>query len=164
VHSRFTASPRGTVIAWRLSIEDLLKVESPKVVGVIAVEALDDLAPWVTAHQVELLGGQPIASVPEASAAIKSLVQGIGGHLAVKNRGLLGRERDRAVEALTYFRDHGHQLDPPQLIVEAIRDGWPRTSPLELASLAERLNAGTRLHYKRGQIREETLAEWVGRR
>ena len=50
-----------------------------------------------------------------------------------------------AVQALTYMRDHGHTLVPDQLAVEAIRHGWPGTSPLELADLAKQLNAGKRL-------------------
>ena len=68
--------------------------------------------------------------------------------LPVLSQGLVdSRERSMAVQALTYMRDHGHALVPEQLAVEAIRNEWPGTSPLELADLAKQLNAGRRLRY-----------------
>ena len=68
--------------------------------------------------------------------------------LPVRNQGLIdSRERSMAVQALIYMRNHGHALIPDQLAVEAIRHGWPGTSPLELADLAKQLNAGKRLRY-----------------
>jgi hypothetical protein len=36
----------------------------------------------------------------------------------------------------------GHQLEPLQLVTEAIRNDWPRESPLELADLARQMTAG----------------------
>jgi len=98
--------------------------------------------------------------VPEASPAIKAMVDGIS-LLPVLNQGLIdSRERSMAVQALTYLRNHGHTLVPEQLAVEAIRRGWPGTSPLELANLAKQLNAGKRLRYGQ-RLNTSVLEEWA---
>lgn len=65
-----------------------------------------------------------------------------------------------AIQALTYMRDHGHSLVPDQLVVEAIRCGWPGTSPLDLADLGKQLNAGKRLRYGQ-RLATSALEEWV---
>ncbi len=49
-----------------------------------------------------------------------------------------------SIQVLIFMRDHGHALDAKRLIVEAIRNGWPRASLLELADLARDLNQGKR--------------------
>jgi hypothetical protein len=65
-----------------------------------------------------------------------------------------------AVQALTYMHAHGYTLIPDQLAVEAIRHGWPGTSPLELADLAKQLNAGKRLRYSK-RLNASVLAKWA---
>ena len=160
-HSRFTARPRGIVIGWNLNLDEILETEDRKQVdGLVSVLTHQSHAPWVTAHAVECLGGAPIGAVSEASQAVKRTVKGISGS-AILNQGLTdSRERSTAVQALTYLRDRGHRLDPDQLIVEAIRQRWPGTAPLELAKLARALNAGKQLRYQE-RIRPESLAQWA---
>lgn len=160
--SRFTAQARsGTIIAWRLNADEILDLERrSELGGLVAVHAHHEHSPWITAHDVELLVGEPVPRVPEASSGIKAMVRGISLQ-AVINQGLVDpRERSTAVQALTYMRDHGHTLVPDQLAVEAIRLGWPGTSPLELADLAKQLNAGKHLRYKQ-RLNTSVLAEWA---
>ena len=161
-HSRYTARAQaGALIAWCLHLDEILDLERNSALdGVVAVRGLKSHAPWITAPRAELLGGEPVLPVPEASAAIKAIVDGIS-LLPVLNQGLIdSRERSSAVQALTYMRDHGHPLVPEQLAVEAIRRGWPGTSPLDLANLAKELNAGKRLRYQQ-RLSESVLREWV---
>ncbi|MGH3518343.1 MAG: hypothetical protein ACRDQ7_13170 [Haloechinothrix sp.] len=128
--------------------------------GLVAVRGHKNHAPWITAHNAELLGGELVLQVPEASAAIKAMVAGIS-LLPVLNQGLIdSRERSMAVQALTYMRDRGHKLIPDQLVVEAIRLAWPGTSPLALADLAKQRNAGKRLRFE-NRINPTVLAEWA---
>lgn len=161
-HSRYTARARtGIAIAWCLHLDEILDLEQRSAIdGLVAVRGHNDHAPWITAHGAEFLGGEPVLSVPEASAAIKAMVDGISLP-AVLNQGLIdSRERSMAVQALTYMRDHGHTLVPEQLAVEAIRHGWPGTSPLKLADLAKQLNAGKRLRYGQ-RLNTSVLKEWA---
>lgn len=161
-HIRYTARPRtGIVIAWCLHLDEILDLERRSALdGLAAVRGHNNHAPWITAHEAELLGGEPVPSVAEASAAIKAMVDGIS-LLPVLNQGLIdSRERSMAVQALTYMRDHGHTLVPDQLVVEAIRYGWPGASPLELADLAKQLNAGKRLRYE-PRLNTSVLVEWA---
>ena len=160
--SRHTAQARsGTIIAWCLHLDEILDLERrSELDGLVAVRAHQNHAPWITAHDTELLGGESVPRVPEASSSIKAMVEGIS-QLAVINQGLVdSRERSMAVQALTYMRNHGHTLIPDRLAVEAIRRGWPGTSPLELADLAMQLNAGKHLHYKE-RLNASVLAEWA---
>lgn len=163
-HTRFTARPAGIMVAWCLHLDEILELEHRNdLTGVVAVRASTDLRPWVTAHKAEHLGGEVLEPVPEASPAIKATVEGITG-IAVANQGLIDRrERSEAVQALTYLHRHGHKLNPTQLIVEAIRNGWPGKAPVELAQLARDVNAGKRLRYQ-NRVRPERLAEWAGMR
>lgn len=64
-----------------------------------------------------------------------------------------------AVQALTFMRARGHELDPKQLIVEAIRQGWPGVSPLEFAGLARDLNRGKRLRFQ-NRLDIRALERW----
>jgi hypothetical protein len=149
------------VIAWCLSIEGVLEVEgNDRVAGIVVVRPSKSHAPWATAHDVEALGGDPLPRVPEATPAIKALVEGITG-MAVLNQGLTdSRERAEAVQALTYFARHGHRLEPQQLVVEALRQRWPGSSPLELGHLARDINSGKRLRSGE-RIRSDVLARWA---
>lgn len=160
--SRYTAEARtGILIAWCLQLDDILNIERrSELSGVVLVRGHKIHSPWITAHDVEFLGGEPVPRVPEASPAIKAMVGGIS--LApVLNQGLIdSRERSMAVQALTYMRSHGHALVPIQLAVEAIRHGWPGTSALELADLARQINAGKRLRY-RERLNTSVLAAWA---
>lgn len=160
-HSRFTARPRGTVIAWCLHLDEILDLEHGRDVdAMVLVRAFDQHAPWVTVHSAEHLGGEVVPAVPEASPAIKAMVEGIS-LLPVLNQGLSdSRERSMAVQALTYFHRHGHHLDGAQLVTEALRNGWPRQSPLELARLAKEITAGAQLRYQQRLV-PEVLAEWA---
>jgi hypothetical protein len=161
-HSRYTARAQtGSVISWCLNLDEILNLERDSDIdGIVAVRGYENHPPWITAHGAELLGGEPVPPVREASASIKAMVAGISLQ-AMLNQGLIvSRDRSTAVQALTYMRDHGHELIAQQLIVEAIRQDWPGTSPLELADLAKQLNAGKRLRYSQ-RINQATLAEWA---
>ena len=161
-HSRYAALARsGILIAWCLNLDDILNVERrSELGGLVLVRGHENHSPWITAHEAEILGGEPVPRVPEASPAIKAMVDGIS-LLAVLNQGLIdSRERSVAVQALTFMRRHGHALIPNELAVEAIRHGWPGTSPLELAELARQINAGKRLRY-RERLNTSVLAEWA---
>lgn len=161
-HSRFTARPCGTVIAWCLHLDEILDIERGRDVNaIVLVRAFEQQhAPWITAHTADHLGGEVIPHVPEASAAIKAMVEGIS-LLPVINQGLVdSRERSMAAHALTYLHQRGHRLDEPQLITEALRNGWPRQAPLELARLAKEIRAGKRLRFEK-RLAPEALAEWA---
>lgn len=159
-HSRFSARPHGAVIGWCLNLDEVLEIESrSSVSSIVAVQAHASHAPWITAHNVGRLGGSDIAHVPEATKAIKAMVEGIS-LLPVLNQGLTdSRERFMAVQALTFMRAHGHELDPKQLIVEALRQGWPGVSPLEFAGLARDLNRGKRLRFQ-NRLDIRALQRW----
>jgi len=159
-HSRFSARPHGAVIGWCLNLEEVLEIESrSSVSSFVAVQAHASHAPWITAHDVEPLAGSDIARVPEATEAIKAMVEGIS-LLPVLNQGLSdSRERSMAVQALTFMRARGHELDPKQLIVEAIRQGWAGVSPLEFAGLARDLNRGKRLRFQ-NRLDIRALERW----
>ena len=160
-HSRFGATPQGAVIAWCLHLDEILDVESRgRVDHLVVVRALASHAPWITAHAADHVAGEPIERVGEASTAIKAMVEGIS-LLPVLNQGLSdSRERAMAVQALTFMHMRGHKLVPAQLIVEAIRNDWPRQSPLELADLARSINQGKRLRFQ-NRLRQEVLEEWA---
>lgn len=160
--SKYTGHPQGIVIAWCLHLEEVLEIEHRHDIdGMVLVRAFDSLAPWITAHGAEHLGGQVVDAVPEASAAIKAAVAGITWE-ATRNQGLVdSRERSDAVGTLTYLRSHGHRLVPEQLTTEAIRNGWGGQGPLELAEIAKQLNAGKQLRYQKGRISAQRLAEWA---
>ncbi|MEV8373027.1 hypothetical protein AB0P21_09835 [Kribbella sp. NPDC056861] len=162
-HTRYTARARtGVVIAWCLHLDEILGIERESGLdGLVAVRGFEIHAPWITAHDAELLDGEPVPQVPEASSAIKAMVRGISQLVAVPNQGLIDpRERSSAVHALVYMRSHGHQLIPEQLAVEAIRNEWPGKSPLDLADLAKQLNAGKQLRYDK-RLSSTVLAEWA---
>lgn len=136
----------------------MLQVErSAGVDGIIAVrahspvryaESVPSHAPWITAFDVEHLGGEEIARIPEASAPLKAAVDGLSG-IAVVNQGLRdNRERSGAVQTLTYLRDHGVTLEPDGLMVEAMRNGWGGTGPEDLRTIAVELNAGKALRFR----------------
>ncbi|MBE1515183.1 hypothetical protein [Nesterenkonia halotolerans] len=160
-HSRFSARPRGVVIGWCLNLGEVLEIESKKSVSsIVVVQAHTGHAPWVTAHDVERLGGSEIVPVPEASKAVKAMVAGITS-LAVLNQGLIdNRERSMAIQALTFMRDRGHALDPEQLVAEAIQQDWAGTSPLEFADLARDVNRGKRLRFQ-NRLNAQALESWA---
>jgi len=160
-HSRFSAHPHGAVIGWCLGLDEVLDLESESsVTGVVVVRAHASHAPWITAHDVERLGGRGIAPVPESSGAIKAMVEGIS-LLPVINQGLIdSRERSMAVQALSFMRERGHTLDPKGLVVEAIRQGWPGSTPLEFADLARDLNEGKRLRFE-NRLDIRALERWA---
>lgn len=159
--SRFNAPPRGVVIAWCLHLDELLDLEDQNDIdGVVLVRAGNRDAPWITAHQVDHLGGESVPAVDEASPTIKATVEGLS-MAAVLNQGLIdSRERSAAVQALTYLREHGHKLDHDQLTTEALRREWPRQPPLKLAKIARDLNAGKRLKFQQ-RLRPEILVAWA---
>lgn len=160
-HTRFTARPRGVVVAWCLNLDEVLELEHRnQLSGIVAVQAPHSLRPWVTAHEVQHIAGEPFVPVPDANPAIKAMVDGITS-MAVANQGLNDkRERSEAIQALTYFRTHGHQLDPTQLTLEAIRNDWPGRAPIELAEIARDITAGKQLRYLH-RIDPQQLAEWA---
>lgn len=160
-HSRFTARPHGVVIGWCLNLKEVLDTERRyDLGGILLVRAHEPHAPWITAHHAEHVGGEVVAPVGEASAAIKAMVKGLS-MLPVLNQGLIdSRERSAALQAMTYFQQNGHLLDPRQLVTEALRNGWPSDSPIELAELARDIEAGKRLRYQQ-RLRPEVVAHWA---
>jgi hypothetical protein len=160
-HTRFQARSHGIVIAWCLDLGEVLDIEDHRdVAGVVVVRAYEDHAPWITAYGADHVGGEVVPAVPEASAAIKAMVKGLS-LLPVLNQGLIdSRERSMGVQAMTYFHQHGHRLKPDQLIAEALRNEWPRQSPLELARLAEAISAGRRPRFAQ-RLRPDVVAEWA---
>ncbi|MHA4855059.1 hypothetical protein L1080_036980 [Rhodococcus sp. MSC1_016] len=168
--SRLHGPPRGIVIGFCLNLSEVLEVERSAGVGGIVVvqahgpvryaESAPSHAPWITAFDVEHLGGEEIARIPEASAPLKAAVNGLSG-IAVVNQGLLdNRERSGAVQTLTYLRDHGVTLEPDGLMVEAMRNGWGGTGPEDLRKIAVDLNAGKALRFTK-RITPERLEQWV---
>lgn len=160
-HTRFTARPHGLIVAWCLNLDEVLELEHRnQLSGLVAVQAPRSLRPWATAHNVKHIAGEVLDPVPEPTPATKALVEGITS-MAVPNQGLIDkRERSDAIQALTYFRTHGHQLHPTQLTLEAIRNGWPGRAPIELAQIAHDINAGKQLRHQ-NRIDPELLAEWA---
>jgi hypothetical protein len=170
--SKYYGPPRGMVIAWCLGVEDVIDVEQSHAVdGVVVVRAHGAItfaegaanhAPWVTAYDVDRLAGEVIRPVPEAPAPVKAAIEGTTG-LAVPNQGLIdNRDRTPVVHALTYLRDHGVRLDPDEVMVEALRNGWGGSGPVEVREIVRDLNRGRRLRYDKGRIRPERLREWLG--
>lgn len=159
--TRFQARPHGIVIAWCLDLGQVLDIEDHRdVAGIVVVRAYQDHAPWITAYGAEHVGGDVVPAVPEASAAIKAMVKGLS-LLPVLNQGLIdSRERSMVVQAMTYFHQHEHRLEPTQLITEALRNEWPRQSPLELARLAKAISAGRGPRFAQ-RLRPEIVAEWA---
>jgi hypothetical protein len=159
--NKYSARPRtGSVIAWCLGLEDVLNLERRSDFDrLVLIRGYKEHAPWITAHDAEFLGGEPVAKIPEASGPIKAMVDGLSV-LPVLNQGLIdSRERSMAVQALTTMRHLGHKLDPNQLVVEAIRNEWPGTSPLDLADLAKKINAGKQLRFQK-RLNPDAIREW----
>jgi len=129
--SRFHGLPRGTVIGAFLNLSEALELEPGGYVnGTVVVPAhakhellptMSGHAPWITAFDVECLGGNAIAPLADASPPIKAAVRGLAG-LAVSNQCLIDRrERSEVVQALPYFRSCGIELNPDALMVEALK-------------------------------------------
>lgn len=171
--SRFQGTPRGTVLGFCLPIADILEVERVAGLdGLVAVRAYDpgnligsvpSHAQWITAFDVEHLGGEVITRTPEASPPLKAAVQALTG-IAVANQGLLdSRERSEAVQALGYLRARGVVLEPDGLMVEALRNGWGGTGPEDLRAIAVDLNKGKKLRSEK-RLSPETLERWLQQR
>jgi hypothetical protein len=77
--SRYSARPGvGTVIGWCLGLDDILRLERrAELDGLVVVRGYKEHAPWITAHEVGLLGGEPVEPVPEATGPIKAMVDGL---------------------------------------------------------------------------------------
>lgn len=168
--SRFQGRPRGIVIGFCLNPSENLGLEqSGDVQGIVAVRAygpfshsqsVASFSPWITAFDVEHLGGNQINPTPEASAPIKAAVEGLT-FIAVENQGLLDRrERSAAVQALTYLRDRGIRLEPDALMVEALRNKWGGNGPEELRGIALDLNAGKQLRYQK-RLSDDAIEAWL---
>ncbi len=149
--------------------ENLGLEQSGDVQGIVAVRAygpfshsqsVASFSPWITAFDVEHLGGNQINPTPEASAPIKAAVEGLT-FIAVENQGLLDRrERSAAVQALTYLRDRGIRLEPDALMVEALRNKWGGNGPEELRGIALDLNAGKQLRYQK-RLSDDAIEAWL---
>lgn len=168
--SRLYGRPQGIVIGFCLSPAGTLELErSADVQGIVAVRAHGPIphsksaasfAPWITAFDVEHLGGNEIDLTPEASNPVKAAVEGLT-FLAVENQGLLdNRERSAAIQVLTYLRDRGIRLEPDALMVEALRNEWGGNGPEELRAIALDLNAGKRLRFQK-RLRDEAIEGWL---
>ncbi|MGV9795740.1 hypothetical protein [Gordonia sp. NPDC003422] len=163
--SKYPSRPSGgVVIAFDLPVAGILDIES--VAGVDAIVAVRahgptdwgtdaDHSPWITAFDVQHLGGDVITPVPDASAPIQSTVRGLTRPLHSLNT----RERHEAVQALTYLRSNGVALETNSVMAEALRNGWLGSS-LELRQIAIALNGGTNLRYE-SRLRPEMLREWL---
>jgi hypothetical protein len=168
--SRFYGRPRGTVIGVFLNLSEVLELERSKnVEGIVIVAAhgrseyaptVPGHLPWITAFDVEHLGGNEIQPLHEASPPLKAAINGLS-MLAVLNQGLIdSRERSESVQTLTFLRDRGIRLEPDGLMVEALRNGWGGTGPEDLRQIAINLNNGKKLRFEK-RIRPERLEEWA---
>ncbi|MFH5208084.1 hypothetical protein [Antrihabitans spumae] len=167
--SGFHGPPRGVVVGFCLDLSETLKVERSAVDGVVVVraqgpvrfaEGVPSHAPWVTAFDVECLGGEEIGRVAEVSASLKAAMRGLS-YGAIKNQGLVDpRERSMVVQTLTYLRDHGVVLEPDGLMVEALRNGWGGVGPEALRALAVQLAGGKALRFEK-RVTPERLDEWL---
>lgn len=117
-------------------------------------------APWITAFDVECLGGNAIAPLTDASPPMKAAVRGLAG-LAIGNQGLVdSRERSEVVQALSYFRSRGIELDPDALMVEALRNRWGGRGAEDLREIAIELNKGKRLRFDK-RLSPQVLQKWA---
>lgn len=177
--SRFHRHPHGTVIGAFLNLNEVLEVERhgrvrgtlrATVGGLIVVGAhgphpYSETGPhhsaWITAFDVEHLGGEPVPPVPPAPAPLRAAIRDLTG-MAVRNQGLLDkRERSEAVHALTHLRDAGFSLNPDALMVEALRNQWGGTGPEDLRQIAIALNKGTKLQYDKRRLSADRLQRWT---
>lgn len=172
--------PRGTVIATLLDLKQVLDVDRhsrprgvlPATVdGLIVIDAYGPQpytkhgqhhSPWITAFDVELLAGSPIAPVTPAPAPLRAAIADLT-NMAVRNQGLLDKqcERSEAVHALTYLRDRGFALDPDALMVEALRNEWGDTGPEDLRAIAIELNSRKTLQYNKRRLTTDRLKRWA---
>ncbi|MBF9318031.1 hypothetical protein [Mycobacteroides chelonae] len=168
--SRFHGTPRGTVIGAFLNLAEVLELErSAQVAGIVVVPAngphrmfptISGHVPWISAFDVECLGGNAIEQTPAASPPIKAAVKGLTG-LAIHNQGLVDRrERSEVVHALSYFRSRGIALDPDALMVEALRNQWGGRGAEDLREIAIELNKGKRLRFDKRRLAQQVLDEW----
>jgi hypothetical protein len=168
--SRFYGPPQGIVVGTFLNLTEVLEVERRGGVdGLVVVHAhgpsrfpgVAHHGPWVTAFDVEHLGGREIEPTPAAPPALRAAVRGLTG-IAVRNQGLLDkRERSEVIHALTFLRDRGFQLDPDALMVEALRNEWGGKGAEELRQIALDVNKGKQLRFDGGRLRLERLEEWA---
>ena len=158
--SRFYARPHG-VVGTFLNLAETLEVERRGGVdGLVVVGAhgpsgfpgVSHHGPWVTAFSPAHLGGQVIAPIATAPAALRAAVRGLTG-IAVRNQGLLDqRERSRAVQAMRFLLQHGFPLDSDALMVEALLNEWGGSGPEQLHGIAVALNNGTKLKAAAGKL------------
>lgn len=177
--SRFHGTPHGTVIAVALNLAEVLDVErhsrvrrtlQPTVDDVVLIAAYGPQpysrygqhhSAWITAFDVEHLGGTPVPAVEPAPAPLRAAVRDLTARMAVRNQGLLDKhERHAAVHALTYLRDAGHPLDPDALMVEALLHEWGGNGPEELRQIAIDLQ-GKNLKYDKNRVSTEQLKTWA---
>jgi len=178
--SRFHGRPHGTVIGAFLNLDEVLEVErnghvrgplTATVDGLIVVGAhgpqpYAETGPhhsaWITAFDVEHLGGEPVAPVALAPPPLRAAIRDLTG-IAVRNHGLLDKQRERseAVHALVHLRDAGFPLDPDALMVEALRNQWGGTGPEDLRQIVIDLNKGTKLQYNKRRLGADRLQRWA---
>lgn len=131
--SRFHGSPRGAVIGCGLNVQEVLQVETnPHVGSIVVVQAHAPLehdsdtpshAVWISAFDVEHLGGDAIAHLPEASTSVKAAVARISG--GPGGQGEIDQMVPyRSVQALTGLLEQGIAFTPDGIMVEALRNGW----------------------------------------
>lgn len=177
--SRFYGHPRGTVIAVGLNLAGVLDVErhsrprgplKATVDGLIVTDAYGPQpytahgqhhSAWITAFDVDHLGGTAIPAVASAPAALRAAIRHLTTRIAVRNQGLIDkRERHAAVHALTYLRDAGHPLDPDALMIEALRNEWGGNGPEDLRQIAVDLQHKN-LKYDKNRVTTEQLRQWA---
>ena len=178
--SKFYGTPRGTVIATFLDLGQVLDVDRhgrprgvlPATVdGLMVVDAYGPQpyskygqhhSPWITAFDVELLAGEPVAPVAPAPAPLRAAIADLT-NMAVRNQGLLDKQRERseAIHALTFLRDKGFRLDPDALMVEALRNEWGGNGPEDLRAIAIDLNNRKNLQYNKGRLGADRLKRWA---
>ncbi|RIS61411.1 hypothetical protein [Mycobacteroides abscessus] len=168
--SRFHGTPRGTIIGAFLNLTEVLELErGAHVNGIVVVPADGPIdmspafsghAPWISAFDVEHLGGNVIEHTPDASPPVKAAVKGLTG-LAIRNQGLIDRrERSEAVQTLSYFRSHSIELLPDTLMVEALRNQWGGKGAEDLRQIAIDLNEGKRLQFQK-RVALQRLQSWA---
>jgi hypothetical protein len=177
--SRFYGQPHGSVIAVGLNLAGVLDVErhgrprGPLKATVDGLVVTDAYGPqpysshgqhhsaWITAFDVDHLGGSPIPAAEPAPAPLRAAIHDLTTRIAVRNQGFLDkRERHAAVHALTYLRDAGHPLDPDALMVEALRNEWGGNGPEDVRQIALDLHHKN-LKYDTNRVTTEQLRKWT---
>jgi len=169
--SKHHAPASGTVIAFDLGMPGVLEVDRlPSVDGMVAIRAhgpdryapgVLDYRPWITAYDVEHLGGEVIAPLDAPSPQVRAAIEGMTS-IAIRNQGLIDRrDRSTVIEGLMFLQRNNIQLDPDVVMVEALRNHWGGDGAEKVRQTVIDLNQGKKLSYTGGRLRPAFMDEWL---